>query len=67
VVTLNSGTPIRCMLANDGAGSAFDRGTLVSLYLPCEALRVLRTETTAPNEEEQAFSSQLSAVSAKKS
>jgi spermidine/putrescine transport system ATP-binding protein len=67
VVTLNSGTPIRCMLANDGAGSSFDRGTLVSLYLPCEALRVLRTETTAPNEEKQAISSQLSAVSSKKS
>jgi spermidine/putrescine transport system ATP-binding protein len=66
VVTLNSGTPIRCMLANDGAGSSFDRGTLVSLYLPCEALRVLRIETTAPNEEDQAISSQLSAVSAKK-
>src|SRR5215217_3598059 len=31
VVTLDRGTPIRCMLANDGAGSSFDRGTLVSL------------------------------------
>jgi spermidine/putrescine transport system ATP-binding protein len=67
VVTLNSGTPIRCMLANDGVASSFDRGAPVSVYLPCEALRVLRTETTAPSEEEQAISSQLSAVSSKKS
>src|SRR5918996_1301230 len=59
VVTLDRGTPIRCMMANDGAVSAFDRGTLVSLYLPCEALRLLRTETTAPNEEKQAMSSHL--------
>jgi spermidine/putrescine transport system ATP-binding protein len=54
VVTLDRGTPIRCMLANDGLGSSFDRGTPVSVYLPCEALRVLSTETTA-EEEEQAF------------
>jgi spermidine/putrescine transport system ATP-binding protein len=67
VVTLNSGTPIRCMLANDGVASSFDRGAPVSVYLPCEALRVLRTETTAPSEEEQAISSQPSAVSSKKS
>src|SRR5829696_2318879 len=67
VVTLNSGTPIRCMLANDGAESSFDRGAPVSVYLPCEALRVLRSETTAPSEEEQAISSQLSAISSKKS
>ena len=44
VVTPDRGTLIRCMLANDGAGSSFDRGTPVSVYLPCEALRVLRTE-----------------------
>jgi spermidine/putrescine transport system ATP-binding protein len=62
VITLDRGASIRCMLANDGAGSSFDRGTRVSVYLPCEALRVLRT---APNEEKQAFSSQLSAVSSK--
>jgi hypothetical protein len=43
VVTLDRGAPIRCMLANDGAGSSFDRGAPVSVYQPCEALRVLRT------------------------
>ena len=52
VVTLDRGTPIRCMLANDGAASSFDRGAPVSVYLPCEALRVLRTEHTGANEEE---------------
>ena len=52
VVNLDRGTPIRCMLANDGVRSSFDRGAPVSVYLPCEALRVLNTETTAPNEEE---------------
>jgi len=52
VVTLDSGTPIRCMLANDGVASSFDRGASVSLYLPCEALRVLSTETTGSNEQE---------------
>src|SRR5687768_6922013 len=46
VVTLDRGTPIRCMLANDGVASSFDRGAPVSVYLPCEALRVLRTETS---------------------
>ena len=51
VVTLDQGTPIRCMMANDGVGSSFDRGASVSLYLPCEALRVLRTETAGSNEE----------------
>jgi spermidine/putrescine transport system ATP-binding protein len=51
VVTLDRGTPIRCMLANDGVGSSFDRGAPVSVYLTCEALRVLRTEAAAPNEE----------------
>jgi spermidine/putrescine transport system ATP-binding protein len=52
VVTLDRGTPIRCMLANDGAGSSFDRGAPVSVYLPCEALRVLSTESSETNEEE---------------
>ena len=51
VVTLDRGTPIRCMLANDGVGSSFDRGAPVSVYLPCEALRVLSTES---DEEESA-------------
>ena len=51
VVTLGRGAPIRCMLANDGVASSFDRGTPVSVYLPCEALRVLNTETTGSNEE----------------
>ena len=50
VVTIDRGTPIRCMLANDGAASSFDRGVPVSVYLPCEALRVLSTETTGSNE-----------------
>jgi spermidine/putrescine transport system ATP-binding protein len=53
VVTLDRGTPIRCMLANDGAGSSFDRGAPVSVYLPCEALRVLSTETAGSNEESE--------------
>ena len=52
VVTLDRGTPIRCMLANDGAASSFDRGAPVSVCLPSEALRVLRTEHTGTNEEE---------------
>jgi len=51
VVILDQGGPIRCMLANDGVGSSFDRGAPVSVYLPCEAVRVLRTEAAA-NEEE---------------
>jgi spermidine/putrescine transport system ATP-binding protein len=54
VVTLDHGTPIRCILANDGVDFAFNRGAPVSVYLPCEALRVLRTETTESNEEESA-------------
>ena len=53
VVSLDRGTPIRCMLANDGAGSSFDRGAPVSVYLPCEALRVLSTETAGSNEESE--------------
>jgi spermidine/putrescine transport system ATP-binding protein len=54
VVTLDRGTPIRCMMANDGVGSSFDRGTPVSVYLPCEALRVLSTEAAESNEESSA-------------
>jgi spermidine/putrescine transport system ATP-binding protein len=49
VVTLDRGAPIRCMLANDGVRSSFDRGAQVSVHLPCEALRVLRTETAGSN------------------
>ncbi|MBA2713213.1 MAG: ABC transporter ATP-binding protein [Rubrobacteraceae bacterium] len=51
VVTLERGTPIQCMLANDGADSSFDRGAPVSVCLPCEALRVLRTDATETQEE----------------
>jgi hypothetical protein len=46
VVTLDKGEQIQCMLANDGVGTSFDRGAPVSVYLPCEALRVLRTDAT---------------------
>jgi spermidine/putrescine transport system ATP-binding protein len=53
VVTLDKGTPIQCMLANDGADSSFDRGASVSVCLPCEALRVLRTDTTGTPEESE--------------
>ena len=52
VVTLDRGAPIQCMLANDGADSSFERGAPVSVYLPCEALRVLLTETTGRYEVE---------------
>jgi len=51
VVTLDRGEQIQCMLANDGVGMSFDRGAPVSVYLPCEALRVLRTEATDTQEE----------------
>jgi hypothetical protein len=67
VVTLDRGTPIRCMLANDGAGSSFDRGAPVSVYLPCEALRVLRTEHTEVNEEESSEPSMTPARATAKS
>jgi ABC-type Fe3+/spermidine/putrescine transport system ATPase subunit len=53
VITLDRGASIRCMLANDGAGSSFDRGTRVSVYLPCEALRVLRTEAAMGQEQDR--------------
>jgi spermidine/putrescine transport system ATP-binding protein len=52
VVTLDGGAPIQCMLANDGAGSSPQRGAPVSVYLPCEALRVLLTGTTGTYEQE---------------
>jgi spermidine/putrescine transport system ATP-binding protein len=52
VVTLDSGTPIRCMLANDGADAPFERGAPVSVYLPCEALRVLGTGKLAADEKQ---------------
>jgi spermidine/putrescine transport system ATP-binding protein len=51
VVTLDRGGSIRCMLANDGVGASFDRGTPVSVHLPCEALRVLRTEAAADEDQ----------------
>ncbi len=41
LVELDRGAPIRCMLANDGAGLVYERGTSASVHLPCEALRVL--------------------------
>ena len=50
VVTLERGARIQCMLANDGVASSFDRGAPVSVHLPCEALRVLRTETAGSSE-----------------
>jgi len=50
VVTLDRGAPLQCMLANDGADSDFDRGGPVSVHLPCEALRVLRTDATGTRE-----------------
>jgi spermidine/putrescine transport system ATP-binding protein len=46
VVTLERGAPIQCMLANDGVDASFERGVPVSVYLPCEALRVLGTAGT---------------------
>ncbi|HEX5700249.1 MAG TPA: ABC transporter ATP-binding protein [Rubrobacter sp.] len=49
VVALDRGDSIQCMLANDGVDFAFDRGASVSVHLPCEALRVLRTETPGAN------------------
>jgi hypothetical protein len=67
VVTLDRGTPIRCMLANDGAVSSFDRGTRVSVYLPCEALRVLGTEAAGSYEEENGEPSVASARATTKS
>jgi spermidine/putrescine transport system ATP-binding protein len=53
VVDLARGVPIHCMLANDGTYAAFDRGTPVSVHLPCEALRVLPIETNAAEVKEE--------------
>jgi spermidine/putrescine transport system ATP-binding protein len=50
VVKLAPGIPIQCMLPNDGADIPFTRGAQVSVYLPSEALRVLRTGTTGSSE-----------------
>jgi spermidine/putrescine transport system ATP-binding protein len=52
VVTLDRGEHIQCMLANDGVDASFDRGAPVSVYLPCEALRVLRTDASETPEED---------------
>jgi spermidine/putrescine transport system ATP-binding protein len=51
IVTLDRGEQIQCMLANDGVGTAFDRGEPVSVYLPYDALRVLRTDATRTQQE----------------
>jgi spermidine/putrescine transport system ATP-binding protein len=56
VVTLDCGGAIQCMLANDGAGASFARGDPVTVCLPCEALRVLRIDTTGTHEEERGAS-----------
>ena len=61
VVTLDGGGQIQCMLANDGVGTPFDRGAPVSVYLPCEALRVLRTDTTGTQLGENGVSTAVSA------
>ena len=60
VVTLDRGAPIQCMLANDGVESSFARGAPVSVCLPCEALRVLRTDTTRTREQEREASPTVS-------
>ncbi|MFL6059300.1 MAG: ABC transporter ATP-binding protein, partial [Rubrobacteraceae bacterium] len=67
VVTLDRGAPIRCLLANDGVGSTFDRGSPVSVYLPCEALRVLRTDTTEAQASDDGASPAVSARATTKS
>ncbi len=56
VITLERGATVQCMLANDGVDFAFDRGAPVSVHLPCEALRVLRTEAAANEEQESGLS-----------
>ena len=61
VVTLDGGGQIQCMLANDGVGTPLDRGDPVSVYLPCEALRVLRTDTAGTQSEENGASTEVSA------
>jgi spermidine/putrescine transport system ATP-binding protein len=64
VVDLTLGAAIQCMLANDGADLPFSRGAPVSVYLPSDALRVLRTETTGSRKEEGEEPSVVSARSA---
>jgi spermidine/putrescine transport system ATP-binding protein len=60
VVTLDRGALIQCMLANDGVESSFARGAPVSVCLPCEALRVLRADTTGTREQEREASPAVS-------
>jgi spermidine/putrescine transport system ATP-binding protein len=60
VVTLDGGEHIQCMLANDGVDASFERGAPVSVYLPCEALRVLGIAGT--NEENVSFAAPARAV-----
>jgi spermidine/putrescine transport system ATP-binding protein len=67
VVTLDRGLPIQCMLANDGEASSFDRGSPVSVYLPCEGLRVLRTDTTEAQASDDGASPAVSAQATTKS
>jgi hypothetical protein len=55
------------LLANDGVGSSFDRGSPVSVYLPCEALRVLRTDTTEAQASDDGASPAVSAQATTKS
>jgi len=67
VVTLERGTPIHCMLANDGEDDPFERGAPVSVCLPCGALRVLRTDNTSTHEDEGGGSPAVSARATAKS
>jgi hypothetical protein len=60
VVTLDGGEHIQCMLANDGVDESFERGAPVSVYLPCEALRVLGT--AGNDEENESFATTARAV-----
>ena len=50
------GEHIQCMLANDGVDASFERGAPVSVYLPCEALRVLGAARTDEEDEPLAAS-----------
>ena len=61
VVTLDGGTPIQCMLANDGVDAVFERGAQVSVYLPCEALRVLGAAGTDEKNEPLAAAARAAA------
>ena len=60
VVTLDRGEHIQCMLANNGVDASFERGAQVSVYLPCEALRVLGTPGT--DEENGSFAAPARAM-----